>query len=170
MKTFSEISQFYVKYHQKPVTLYTHFIGVPLVTLSVMIFLGFIKIIVPGLFATDVAFLTTLVALFFYFRLQWQLALALALTPLLFILLWIAHAFSYAGPTKTGVLAFIITFVLGLGAQLYGHHLEGKKPAFMDNFVQSLIAPLFLVAELFFMAGYMTSLKEQIYAVELEHK
>ncbi|HAT8248991.1 TPA: DUF962 domain-containing protein, partial [Legionella pneumophila] len=61
---------------------------------------------------------------------------------------------------------FIITFVVGWGLQFYGHFIEGKKPAFMVNFTQALIAPLYLTAELFFMAGLMNSLREQIYGNE----
>lgn len=161
MKSFVELAQFYSTYHQKIMTRYTHFVGVPLVILSIMIFLGFIKIIIPGVFATNFAWVATLIALIFYFRLNWQLALAL--TPIMLILLWFANLFSYAGPTKLGLWAFIITFVLGWGFQLYGHYIEGRKPALMDNLFQSLIAPLFLVAELFFLAGLMQPLKEQIY-------
>lgn len=36
----------------------------------------------------------------------------------------------------------------------------------MVNFTQALIAPLYLTAELFFMAGLMNSLREQIYGNE----
>ena len=38
----------------------------------------------------------------------------------------------------------------------------------MDNFGQALIAPLFLTAELFFMAGRMHELKLQIYGKQSE--
>lgn len=161
MKSFVEQAQFYAAYHQKIMTRYTHMVGVPLIILSLMIFFGFVKIIIPGVYATNLACLVTLGVLIYYYRLNWQLALAL--TPILIILLWLASWFNYAGPTKLGLWVFIITFVLGWGFQLYGHYLEGKKPAFMDNLLQALIAPLFLTAELFFMVGYMNSLKEQIY-------
>ncbi len=161
MKSFIEQAQFYVEYHQNKGTLYTHMVGVPLIVLSVMILLGFIKLIIPGVLHTSFACLATIALLVYYFRLQWQLALAV--TPILLILLGIAHFFSHAGPTKLGIWAFIITFIVGWGLQLYGHITEGKKPAFMDSLYQALIAPLFLTAELIFMAGYLPDLKEQIY-------
>lgn len=164
MKPFIEQAQFYAAYHHNIKTRYTHLAGVPILILSIMIFLGFIKIIMPGVFATSLAFLATLGALVYYFRLNWQLALAL--TPILLILLLIANWFSQDGPTPFGVWFFILFFIIGLGLQLYGHYLEGKRPAFMDNFSQALIAPLCLVAELFFMAGYMLPLKEQMYGSE----
>lgn len=163
MKSFIEQAQFYAAYHQNVQTRYTHMAGVPIIILSIMILLGFVKILVPGIFATNFACVATLIALIYYFRLNWQLALAL--TPIMLILLLIANWFSQDGPTPFGCWSFIIFFVIGWGLQFYGHYLEGKRPALMDNLSQALIAPLYLVAELFFMAGYKQSLKEQIYGI-----
>lgn len=164
MKSFIEQAQFYALYHQKPKTRLTHLAGVPILILSAMILLGFIKIIMPGVFETNLACLATLIALIYYFRLNWQLALAL--TPILLILLFIASWCSQDGPTSFGIWSFIIFFIIGLGLQLYGHQIEGKRPALMDNLSIALIAPMCLVAELFFMAGYMQSLKAQLYGPE----
>lgn len=168
MKSFIEQAQFYANYHQNVTTRYTHMGGVPLIILSVMILLGFVQIIVPGVFSTTLAWFATVAILVYYFLLNWKLALAL--TPIMFFLLWIAHWFSENGPTTLGVWSFIITFVVGWALQLYGHYIEGKKPAFMDNLSQALIAPLYLVAELFFMAGYMKSLQAQIYGTSTEQE
>jgi len=164
MKSFIEQAQFYATYHQNIMTRYTHLAGVPIVIISLMIFLGFVKIIVPGVFASDLATFVTVAALIYYYRLNWQLSLAL--TPILLLLLWLAHWFSKYGPTKLGLWAFLITFIVGWGLQFYGHYIEGKRPAFMVNLSQALIAPLYLTAELFFMAGYMNSLKDQIYGTK----
>ena len=161
MKSFIEQAQMYTGYHQNKMTRYTHMAGVPIIIFSIMIFLGFVKVIVPGVFGTSLASLATLAVLIYYFRLNWQLALAL--TPIMHaVLLWLAHWFTLLGPTKLGVWVFIITFVVGWGIQLYRHYIEGKKPAFMASLNQALIAPLVLIAELFFMAGFMTPLKKQI--------
>ena len=161
MKSFVEHAQIYATYHQNPTTQYTHFAGVPILILSFMIFLGFIKIVVPGIYETNFACIATLGILIYYFRLHWQLALCI--TPIMIILLWLASWFNHYGPTKLGVWAFVITFIVGWGLQLYGHFVEGKRPAFMVNLSQALIAPLYLMAELFFMAGYMKPLQEEIH-------
>lgn len=161
MKPFIEQAQVYATYHQKITTRYTHLIGVPLIVLSFMILLGFVKISVPNVFTTTLAWFATIAILIYYFLLNWQLALAI--TPIMLFLLWIAHWFSLNGPTTLGTWAFIITFVVGWGFQLYGHFLEGKRPAFMDNLSQALIAPLYLTAELIFSVGYMKSLQTQIH-------
>lgn len=168
MKSFIEQAQFYATYHKKMVTRYTHFAGVPLIILSFMILLGFVQIIVPGVFASNLAWFATIAALIYYFLLNWRLALAL--TPIMLFLLWIAHWFSEDGPTSLGIWAFVITFVVGWALQLYGHYVEGKKPALMDNLYQALIAPLYLTAELFFMAGYMNSLHDEIYGAAKEEE
>ena len=90
---------------------------------------------------------------------------------LLLFLLWLAHWFSIDGPTTLGIWTFIISFVAASILQFYGHYLEGKKPAFMDNIAHAFVAPLYMTAELFFMAGYMLPLKEEIYgAAELTDK
>ena len=164
MKSFIEQAKFYAAYHQNIKTRYTHMAGVPLIILSIMILLGFVKIMIPGVFLTNLANIATLIALIYYFRLNWRLALLL--TPIMLILLLIANSFSLNGPTWLGLWSFLLFFIVGWGLQFYGHYLEGKKPAFMDNLCQALIAPLFLVAELYFMAGLMHSLKEQIYGSE----
>ncbi|MFT4058188.1 MAG: DUF962 domain-containing protein [Legionella sp.] len=161
MKPFIEQAQIYASYHKKQITRYIHFAGVPLIVLSLMILLGFVQIIIPNVFASNLAWFATIALLIYYFLLEWKLALAI--TPILLFLLWIAHWFSENGPTTLGLWTFILTFVIGWALQFYGHYLEGKKPAFLDNLNQALIAPLFLVAELFFMAGYMKPLRAQIY-------
>ncbi|MFC3908327.1 DUF962 domain-containing protein [Legionella dresdenensis] len=161
MKSFSEQAQFYGQYHQKKATLYSHLIGVPLIIFSLMVLLGFVKIIVPSVFATTLAGLTTLGMFIYYLLLNWRLTLLLA--PVLIILLWLSTFFSHAGPTATGLWVFAITFIAGWTAQLAGHVIEGKRPALADNLVQALVAPLFLVAEVCFMAGYMTGLKKELH-------
>lgn len=161
MKSFIEQAQFYSKYHQKPITLYTHLAGVPLIIFSLMVFLGFFHLIVPGVLDTNFAGIATVVVLFYYFLLNWRLALVL--TPIFFFLLWIANLISWTGPTSFSVWLFIIVFAIGWALQLTGHLLEGNRPALVDNLWQALVAPLYLTAELFFKYGRMKNLEKQIH-------
>jgi len=161
MKSFIEQAQIYALYHQKKATLYTHLIGVPLIVFSLMVLLGFVQMIVPGVIATTLASIVTLVLFIYYLRLNWRLALLIA--PVLVFMLWISSLISYAGPTRFALWTFAITFVIGWALQLIGHLIEGKRPALVDNLWQALIAPLFLVAELSFMAGRMSDLKQQMH-------
>lgn len=163
MKSFIEQATMYASYHQNKKTQYTHFAGIPMIILSLMILFGFVQIIIPNVLFTNLAWIFTLSLLVYYFLLHWQLALII--TPILLFLLWISHWFSMYGPTALGLWAFGILFILGWALQLYGHYIEGRKPAFLDNMSQLLIAPLFLVAELVFMAGYMKGLQLQIHSL-----
>ena len=160
MKSFIEQAKFYAAYHQKPVTRYTHFIGVPLIILSFMIFFGFIHIVVPGLLDFRVAAPLTLAVLIYYFFLNWRLAFAVL--PLFLLLYAIAALISKHGPTSGALWFFFLSFILGWFLQFLGHYFEGKRPAFIDNLWQALIAPLYLMAEVFFLNNRMLDLKAQI--------
>lgn len=160
MNTFIKQAQLYATYHQKPLTRYTHFVGVPLIIFSTMIFFGFIHLVVPGVLNITLAGIATLVLLGYYYYLNWRLALAL--TVILLILLGIAHLVSRHGPNSTSLWIFFITFILGWALQLVGHFIEGNRPAFMDNLWQAICAPMFLTAEIFFLMGYLHPLKMEI--------
>lgn len=161
MNSFIEQAQFYAAYHQKPITRYTHFIGIPLIILSLMVFLSFFHLIVPGVLDATLASIATAFLLLYYFWLNWRLAAVLV--PVFIVLLWIADWIGGEGPTRSAVWFFLISFVAGWALQLIGHFLEGRRPALLDNFWQALIAPLFLAAEVFFMSGRMQGLREEIY-------
>lgn len=161
MKEFITQARTYAQYHQKKETFYTHLAGIPLIILGLMIFFGFFQLIVPGVLKTTLANIATLILLGYYFMLNWKLALFAS--PLLFLMLWISHIISYAGPTRFALWFLVVVLILGVLLQAIGHIIEGKKPAFMDNFTQAFIAPLFLVAEVCFMAGIMSGLKNQIH-------
>lgn len=161
MKAFLEQAQFYAQYHQKAATFYTHLIGVPLIIFSLMIFFGFLHLIIPGVLDATLACILTFILWVYYVRLNWRLGLLLL--PVLMLMLWLSSLISHVGPNQNTLLTFIILFVLGCLLQLIGHFIEGRKPAFMDNFRQALIAPMFLVAELCFMAGRMQSLKTALH-------
>lgn len=161
MNSFIDQAQSYAAHHKISKTPQAHWIGVPLITFSLMILLGFVQLVIPGVFQTSLACLATLALLVYYFRLNW--VLTLALTPILLLMLWIAYLFSYNGPTTLGFWAFIITFISGVTLQLYGYYLAEEKPAFRVQLSQLLIAPLYLIAELLFRAGWMSSLKEEIH-------
>jgi uncharacterized membrane protein YGL010W len=162
MQSFVTQARLYASYHKSKTTWYLHLLGVPIILFSLMVFLGFVHIIVPGVFETNLAVLATLAVLVYYYRLQWKLALAL--TPIMAILLLLANLFSARGPTKLGLWAFALSFIIGWCLQLYGHFQEKKKPAFMDDLFMTCIAPLYLTATLFFKAGYLQSLQEEIKA------
>jgi uncharacterized membrane protein YGL010W len=160
MQSFIEQAQLYATYHTKKATLYTHLIGVPLIVFSLMIFLGFIHISMPTLFDLTFATICTIALIIYYILLNWRLGLSI--TPILLILLWLSFLISGKGVTSFSVWFFFITFIVGWAFQFIGHFIEGKRPAFLDNIWQALIAPLYLTAEVYFLTGRMQALEAEI--------
>lgn len=161
MKTFIEQARLYAEYHQNRITFYTHLAGVPLIVFSLIILLGFLHLVIPGVMDTTLASWATFALWIYYLRLNWRLGLLIL--PILALLLWFGSMISYAGPTSTALSIFITLFIVGWIFQLIGHLFEGRRPAFMDNLSQLLIAPLYLTAELCFMAGRMQPLEAALH-------
>lgn len=161
MKSFLEQAQTYAHYHQKPVTLYTHFVGIPLIIFSLMVLFSFLHFVVPGVFSLTTAEILTLLVLIYYIRLNWRLGISII--PIFIILLWLGNWVGGGGPTQTSVTIFLVCFIIGWIIQLAGHLIEGNRPAFITGLWQIAIAPLFLMAEIYFLCGKMQSLKSSIY-------
>jgi uncharacterized membrane protein YGL010W len=150
MQTLEDQMAVYASYHQDARNKATHFIGVPMIIVSLFIPLAWLKVQV-GMFAITGAIVFAAVILIYYVFLDPLLALATALFTALFLVAaaWIARQGAVVGWSAFGVL-----FVGGWILQLLGHVFEGRKPALADNLFQIFIAPIFLCAELFFALGY----------------
>ena len=154
MKTLEDQMSFYAAYHQDARNKATHFVGVPMIIVSLFIPLSWLKLQAGPLQITG-AIVFAAVILLYYVFLDALLALATAIFTALFLLgaAWIAHQGTAAGWAGFGIL-----FVGGWIIQLVGHAFEGRKPALTDNLFQIFIAPIFLCAELFFALGYKPKL------------
>jgi len=150
----------YYQYHRKPNTLITHMIGLPLLIFSIMVLIGSIKIVFPGVFQTNFSWLIVFALMVFY--ILKDLSLGFLTTLFLIILAFIANAFNRYGFSVLTFWVFISTFLLGLIFQLAGHYLEGNKPALLDNLQHLLIAPVFVTAEILFYFGYYAELKAEL--------
>jgi len=145
---------FYAAYHQDARNKATHFIGVPVIVLSLFIPLSWIRVDLGGVPITA-AMVFAGVVLVYYFVLDF--ALGAAMLVLNAALLWLAHTLAGLGMVQ-GWIWFAVLFVGGWVLQLVGHVFEGRKPALADNFFQIFVAPIFLCAELFFALGYKPKL------------
>jgi uncharacterized membrane protein YGL010W len=83
--------------------------------------------------------------------------LGLAMLGVTVVLLYLGKTIADLG-TAAAWAWFGALFVGGWALQLVGHMFEGRKPALVDNLVGIFIAPLFLVAEVFFALGYKPKL------------
>ncbi len=166
MSLFVNKAKQYASYHTKNITKVTHFVGVPLIIFSLMIFFGFVKISVPGVFSTNLAWFLMIGVLVYYAKLN--VKLAVSILPIFLIMIYLADMISSGGPTKGTFEIFLLFFVFGWVIQFVGHFYEKKKPAFMDNLSQLFIAPLFLVAEAYFYFGMLNDLYLEIYEADAE--
>jgi uncharacterized membrane protein YGL010W len=150
MKSLEEQMSFYAAYHQDTRNKATHFIGVPVIILSLFIPLAWPAFDAGGVTITA-AMVFAGVVLAYYFVLD--VPLALGMLAVNAALLWLGQLLAAQG-TLAGWTWFGILFVGGWILQLVGHGFEGRKPALVDNLFQIFIAPLFLAAEVFFALGY----------------
>ena len=154
MKSLEDQMSFYAAYHQDARNKATHFVGVPVIVLSLMIPLSWLRF--EGLTA---AMVVTVVLLAYYLALDVWLGLAMCV--LMGALLWIGQLIADQG-ALAGWIWFGVLFVGGWILQLVGHVFEGRKPALADNLFQIFVAPIFLCAELFFALGYKPQLHSAV--------
>jgi uncharacterized membrane protein YGL010W len=154
MQTLEQQMAFYAAYHQDARNKATHFVGVPVIMLSLFIPLAWPRTEVAGMPLTA-AMLFALAVLAYYLVLDVPLALAMAAVTL--ALVWLGHQIAALGATA-GWTWFAVLFVGGWILQLVGHGFEGRRPALADNLFQVFVAPIFLCAEIFFALGYKPAL------------
>ena len=150
MLTLREQMQSYGAYHRDPRNKMTHVLGVPLVTFSLFLFLGWFRFVHARGLPITAATLFYLGVLVYYFRLDRGIAMIqLPITlPLLILADWVAQE-----PLLYSGTVFLATFIGGWIVQLIGHAIEGRRPALADNILQVFNAPLFLTIEALALAG-----------------
>ncbi|MGH6915487.1 MAG: DUF962 domain-containing protein [Geminicoccales bacterium] len=158
MNTLEDQMSFYAAYHQDGRNKASHFIGVPMIILSLFIPLAWLRMDIGGVPLTA-AMLFAGVVLIYYFVLD--VPLALAMLAVNAGLIWAGHQIAALGAGH-GWAWFGVLFIGGWIIQLVGHAFEGRKPALADNLFQIFVAPIFLAAEVFFALGYKPRLHEAV--------
>jgi uncharacterized membrane protein YGL010W len=158
VKSLAEQLDAYAAYHRDSRNKLTHFLGVPLVTFAIFLFLSWLRFApLPDVPYTGATLFYVIVFLY-YLRLDWQVALLQA--PFTLTLLWLADGVARS-PFDESALVFLCTFVGGWVIQLVGHAIEGRRPALADNLLQIFNAPLFLTVEVLHLLGYRADLRER---------
>ncbi len=146
MKTLVDHLAQYAAYHRDRRNIFSHFIGIPMIVLSIAVLLAR-----PALgFGLSPALLLALAAALFYLRLD--LRFGVAMTALLALTVWGAAQLA-AGTTAAWLGWGVGLFVVGWIIQFVGHYYEGRKPAFVDDLSGLIVGPLFVLAELAFCWG-----------------
>lgn len=148
----------YSSYHRDPRNKAMHFIGVPLVTYSLFIPMGWFRF-APVDIPLSMAMLFVLSVFIYYLRLD--ILLAIVQLPFTVALLYAADRTSLL-PLVESAQIFAASFVGGWIAQLAGHIFEGRRPALVDNLWQVFNAPLFLTLELLFRLGLRKDIQTKV--------
>jgi uncharacterized membrane protein YGL010W len=140
----------YAQYHRDPHNCATHFVGIPMLFLAVILPLGALRVHI-GHHEVPLSVLLTLPAMVNWLLLD--LGVGAALSLLLCPLFVAAALINRHGVALTCSTAAVL-FVVGWFFQLLGHAVfEGRKPAFMDDLSHTLIGPMFVVAQLLVALG-----------------
>lgn len=148
---FIEQMAMYSAYHRDGRNRATHFIGIPMIVLSII--LACIRV---PLGPTDLAALLLVGVGAFYLWLDWRLGL-----PMLAIYAGCYAALRPLAGAEAGFVwsLFAALFIGGWIFQLVGHLFEGRRPALLDNLLQALVAPMFLLAETLFALRFRRDLE-----------
>ncbi len=155
MKSLDEQMSIYAAYHRDRRNKATHFVGVPAIVFAILIPMSWVEI---GAGVT-LAQVFVVAVLAYYILLDAQLALVTMVAVA--ALLYAAESVAAKG-AASGWIWFGAFFAGGWALQLVGHAFEGRKPALADNLFQIFVAPIFLVAEVFFALGLKRDVRKKI--------
>lgn len=135
----------YAETHQNPVNKRIHFICVPAIFMTIVWFL--LALPTPqALGMLNWAFVAMLIVYFYYRRLSRLVALG-------FFVMCVISWLSYMGWERlfpgTSLYAASAIFVLAWIGQFYGHHVEGKRPAFLQDLQFLLIGPAWILTKFY---------------------
>ncbi len=168
MKSVQEQLSTYKSVHLNKKNVMTHIIGVPLIIWSLLVLLSLIQL--PLLLpmteqpvTASMLFFVIVLAYYFFLHLTLAVAAMLLLSPVLYSAIQITHL---DNALWIAVAVFVVAWII----QFIGHHYEKAKPAFVDDFNQLLIGPMFLLAELFFALGSLKKLEQEITPMAVEKR
>ncbi len=160
-QSFVEQMAMYSAYHRDPRNRATHFVGVPLIAFALLVPMSLVPFFAVGGYMVSLATVFAAAVILYWIVSQPAIGLASGLFFLPFI--WCAQWLATQGQAAVWSV-FAVAFVGGWIIQLVGHAFEGRKPALLDNILQVFIAPVFLMAEVFFALGWLRPLHDAVEA------
>jgi uncharacterized membrane protein YGL010W len=159
MRNATQLLGDYAAYHRDRRNIATHLVGVPMIVFGVCVLLSRPAFEVAGLSLSPVWIAFAASALWYLTRGEPLLALVTSTAVLAMVVIAVRLAQGSTGWWLGTGLGF---FLVGWVIQFVGHHYEGRKPAFVDDIVGLVIAPLFVVAEVMFALGWNRPLLDTI--------
>lgn len=160
MRSLEDGLSHYAGYHRDPRNIATHFIGIPLIVVSLAALLGRPAFEAGGLSVSPALVVAAAMAAYY-------LRLDLVLGAIMSVLLVLAVAFGAWAAARSTADWLLIgggCFLAGWLIQFVGHVWEGRKPAFFDDLAGLVIGPLFVLCEGLFLLGLRPDLRRAIEA------
>jgi uncharacterized membrane protein YGL010W len=146
----------YAEGHTDRINGVMHIVGNPIIFIGVVLPLSLVPVTAFGL-QTSLAPLLVIPALLMW--IIWDFALGLGIAVAAVPLLWIAATITEKTPVGWVWIIAVMLFVFGWALQIVGHQVfEGGQPTAINNPVQSLIAPMYMVAKLYTSLGFRPDL------------
>jgi len=145
MKSLQSWLDEYAKSHQNKTNKLIHWICVPAIFFSIVSLLSSVEIDfliewLPIEFA-NLASIFSVLALIFYARLSFSMAIGISIFTLLCYLgIFVLNSTDYK--LSISIIIFIIAWI----TQFIGHKIEGEKPSFFDDIKFLLIGPAWLLS------------------------
>jgi uncharacterized membrane protein YGL010W len=134
MRRVDRLFESYGRYHENPVNKAIHWICVPLIVWSA---LGMLWAVSP-----IVVWIAIAAATLFYVVLSAPLAIGM-----LVIVAAMAWSLNLLGDRVLPIS--LVTFAVAWIGQFIGHGIEGRKPAFVDDLRSFMVAPAWLLGDLY---------------------
>lgn len=159
MRAAIDLLSQYAAYHRDRRNIVSHFVGVPMIVFAIGVLLAHPAFAVRGVTLSP-AWLLYAVTVAWYLT-RGNVILGLVVSALVGALLLLSHQMADGG-LGAWLTWGVGTFVAGWLIQFAGHWYEGKKPAFIDDLIGILVAPMFITAEMLFMLGWNRPLLAEI--------
>jgi uncharacterized membrane protein YGL010W len=128
----------YSAFHRTPGNKACHYVGIPMIVLSLFALLARVSLFEAGGFTFTLAEVVLVAATIYYLTLDAALAVMMLATS----------AILAAAGRMLPISAAVALFVLGWVFQFVGHYVyEKKSPAFFRNFAHLLVGPLWILAK-----------------------
>lgn len=151
----------YSAYHRHPRNRATHFIGIPAIAFAILVPMAWGELFQVGGATVTVAAVFMLAVFLLYLWLDPVLGIA---TTAFYLPVWLLAEWVAGLETSIGWTVFALFFAGGWAFQLIGHAIEGRRPALLDNLFQIFVAPVFLMAEVFFALGLKREMHDEMEA------
>ena len=128
----------YAAFHGTPGNKACHYIGIPLIMLSLFAMLGAVPLFAIGAYTVTAAEVLVVLATAYYLSLDAGLAALMLVASVLMVVLG----------RQIPMAAAVALFVVGWIFQFVGHYVyEKRSPAFYRNLAHLLVGPLWILAK-----------------------